>query len=581
MLVLPRWGIFRSIPTKRLCRWQSLQDHIIHFIVAKELSAAVPAARNKMPLPRFGAVFAALLMLTTEALASQQELDHQSVNSSTNWPSLLFNFTVKRSSMKVYGQSEFSMLATPVLSVNNTRVLYDDSTHFIQGANVLSYMEVGGVAYLSTSLADGSSFTPPPAECFHSESGDIPSINSIIAGINEATAVSSSGDADECSTGGDLFKMSVNGIVLALCLSTSSGFTMKSNDLDISVEYLKNDIAIKPPTAQAGTLPACSTSSLSSTVTPIGQSFLTGNPQALDHTGTRKLDAAFDFSLDDSCSCKSKPRPCVFVHGLGVKKEMARNRDRFYYWGDLEGHAPCCSSMTYTYLNTSGNPWTSDTLQQKVCTRVGAVSDTSTSSGIADTIVVTHSMGTLMLAGAIANGKCSLDSSSTWVGLAGPMKGSMCSDFIQDSCTGKATAVLETVAEVTGKCPPTTGLKSLPYEGEKYSSAALDAAYKAAQEAYRENVYAAMCGASYAGLVSVYQPVFWMLGKTVPHKSRANDGMVEFDSCAAGFPDSKFGNSYRDRFYRTKLNHFDMEFVSADALLDASKMPAKWFECLL
>lgn len=57
--------------------------------------------------------------------------------------------------------------------------------------------------------------------------------------------------------------------------------------------------------------------------------------------------------------------------------------------------------------------------------------------------------------------------------------------------------------------------------------------------------------------------------------------MVEFDSCAAGFPESKFGNSYRDHFYRTKLNHFDMEFVSGDALLDESMMPVKWFECLL
>lgn len=82
-------------------------------------------------------------------------------------------------------------------------------------------------------------------------------------------------------------------------------------------------------------------------------------------------------------------------------------------------------------------------------------------------------------------------------------------------------------------------------------------------------------------MVSLYQSVFWMLGKAVPHKSERNDGMVEFDSCAAGFPESKFGANYRDRFYKTRLNHFDMEFVGGDALLDESKMPVKWFECLL
>ncbi|ETL49109.1 hypothetical protein L914_01370, partial [Phytophthora nicotianae] len=48
-----------------------------------------------------------------------------------------------------------------------------------------------------------------------------------------------------------------------------------------------------------------------------------------------------------------------------------------------------------------------------------------------------------------------------------------------------------------------------------------------------------------------------------------------------GIPESKFGNTYRDRFYRTKLNHFDVEFGSDDALMDESKMPVKWFECLL
>jgi len=67
----------------------------------------------------------------------------------------------------------------------------------------------------------------------------------------------------------------------------------------------------------------------------------------------------------------------------------------------------------------------------------------------------------------------------------------------------------------------------------------------------------------------------------VPHTSKRNDGMVEFESCAAGFPEAKFGDSYRDRFYRTKLNHVDMEFISGDAMLDEAKMPVKWFECLL
>ncbi|KAG1687639.1 hypothetical protein DVH05_004669 [Phytophthora capsici] len=434
------------------------------------------------------------------------------------------------------------MLATPTLSDNTTQVFYNVSERFTQVATGNNYPEVNEAV-----------------KCFNPE---VPSINSIVSAINEASALPRDSGKDECTTG-NLFKVTLSGVTLTLCSSTE-GFTMTSRELDISVEYLTNPVDIKLKDNE----------SFATAVTAIGQTLLTGKSR-------RKLKSEIDFSLTKSCSCQSKPRPCVFVHGLGIKKEMARNRERFYYWGDMEDHAPCCSSMTYTYLNTSGNPWTSEALQQKVCKRVMAVSESSTNSTIQDTIVVTHSMGNLMLAGAIANGKCKLSSSSTWVGLAGPMKGSMCSDFIQDSCSGQTTAVLETVAEFTGKCPPTTGLKSLPYEGGKYSSTELDAAYKAAQKAYRANVYAVMCGERYIGLTSLYKPIFWMLGKTVPHVSERNDGMVEFDSCAGGFPESKFGNSYRNRFYRAKLNHFDMEFITSDSLLDEAKMPAKWFECLL
>ncbi|KAL3658077.1 hypothetical protein V7S43_016920 [Phytophthora oleae] len=467
--------------------------------------------------------------------------------------------------MKVYGLSEFSMLATPTFSDNSTEVLvfYNVSARFIQDANVYAYTEDNGF-----SAVNGT-------ECYNSESTKVPSINSIVSAINEATAVprdSESGDEFIKCTTGDLFKVSLNGATLTLCSSTE-GFTMTSREWDISVEYLTKPVEIKRPQVE-GNASRCTTSSIPTSVTAIGQTLLTGKSR-------RKLKAEIDFSLGKKCSCKSKPRPCVFVHGLGIKNEMARNRERFYYWGDLKGHAPCCSSMTYTYLNTSGTSWINDALQEKVCKRAMAVSESSTNATIADTIVVTHSMGNLMLAGAIANGKCRLSSSSTWVGLAGPMKGSMCSDFIQASCAGKTTAVLENVAEFTGKCPPTTGLKSLPYEGGKYSSTELNAAYKAAQQAYRANVYAVMCGESYNGLTSLYKPIFWMLGKTVPHVSERNDGMVEFDSCAGGFPESKFGNSYRHRFYRAKLNHFDMEFISGDSLLNEAKMPGKWFECLL
>ncbi|OWY90653.1 LOW QUALITY PROTEIN: hypothetical protein PHMEG_00041130 [Phytophthora megakarya] len=265
---------------------------------------------------------------------------------------------------------------------------------------------------------------------------------------------------------------------------------------------------------------------------------------------------------------------------MGVEEELPENQDNFTdYWGEhLVDRAPCCSSIKFAHLDTANNSWTSTKQQQKVCDRALAVSDTSTESTITDTIVVTHSMGNLMLAGAIANGLCNLDSSSTWVGLAAPMKGSMASDFVQESCAGETNIVWEKIGNITGRCPASTALKSLAYQGGNNTSDELDAAYTAAQEVYEKNVYAAMCSKWYSGIPSKYQAQFWALGVMVPHQSSKNDGM-NFKVALSDSPNRSL--KILGNFYKTRLNHYDMEFLSGDSLLNGDKMPVKWFECLL
>ncbi|GMF34438.1 unnamed protein product [Phytophthora lilii] len=243
---------------------------------------------------------------------------------------------------------------------------------------------------------------------------------------------------------------------------------------------------------------------------------------------------------------------------------MPKNQDSFSeYWGNLTDHAPCCTTLKYAMLNTINHSWVDDSLQQKVCDRALAVSKTSKKSTVSDTIIITHSMGALLL------------------GAQSLRKRSMGSDYLQSSCDGDTNMIVERLANVTGRCPVSAAIRSLAYEYEKFSSSKLNKAYKAAQTAYQTHVQAAMCSYKYTGLVSNYQWQVWLLGSVVPHKSHQNDGMVELHSCAGGFPESKFGNHYLDRFYATKLNHFDLAFKSGDALFDEAKMPVKWFECLL
>ncbi|KAI9922680.1 hypothetical protein PsorP6_002564 [Peronosclerospora sorghi] len=102
--------------------------------------------------------------------------------------------------------------------------------------------------------------------------------------------------------------------------------------------------------------------------------------------------------------------------------------------------------------------------QKQHCSR----STSSVSSKtIADTITVTHSMGGLMMAGALANGRCKkkfASSKTTWVSLSAPMTGTMGSDYLQKACRWeniflKAAGGCKLQPHGAGKVSATNGAK--------------------------------------------------------------------------------------------------------------------------
>uniref|UniRef100_A0AAV1VN46 Uncharacterized protein n=1 Tax=Peronospora matthiolae TaxID=2874970 RepID=A0AAV1VN46_9STRA len=499
-------------------------------------------------------------------------------NSSVSWPSLKFHFSVKRVATEIHGKSEFSVFAHPVQTPGDpTHVLYDTFTSFVEDNTMYNYSLVDSVAYVYRRSVTGGD--DPMVSCMDADT--LPPINSIVAALSDAEAVSkiTAGDGRVIPcTSGDSFKVSVDTVDFGMCFFGSRGFKMFGSDMDIEVEYLKKRLLIRAPKLDDSAEEECEPTILPSPVTSIGESFLTGSPVVAED---RILEKAFGVFLDDQCSCRSALRPCIFIHGLGVHVEKEENVDSSTYWGNLTGHTPCCSSIKYAMLNTVNNSWTDDLLQEKVCDRALSVSNSSNGSTISDTIIITHSMGGLMVAGAIANKKCELASSTTWVATGSPLSGSMASDYFQESCKDNTNVIMERYADQTKQCPAGEGIKSIVYQNESYSTPELNAQYKAAQKAYRQNVYAAMCSNSYIGVLSSYQLRFWVAGNLIPHKSAENDGVVEFKSCAGGIPLDKFGDDYRNRFYVTGLNHFDVSFKAGDSLLDNSKMPVKWFECLM
>ncbi|KAJ8526056.1 hypothetical protein ON010_g15127 [Phytophthora cinnamomi] len=121
----------------------------------------------------------------------------------------------------------------------------------------------------------------------------------------------------------------------------------------------------------------------------------------------------------------------------------------------------------------------------------------------------------------------------------------------------------------------TTASKSLAYEGESYSTTALDQASEAAQEAYRR-VQGQLSGTALIGSTCVQTG-----GSLIPHTSSENDSIVERQRYADGLSTSEFGNTYDDTFNLTGLNHADTTFRLGDSLIVNSQKPVKWFECLL
>lgn len=99
----------------------------------------------------------------------------------------------------------------------------------------------------------------------------------------------------------------------------------------------------------------------------------------------------------------------------------------------------------YADINTEDYGWDSS-LQQQNASRFALSMSSSSSAAtktIEDTILVAHSMGNLLIAGALANGLCKLGSTSNWVAISGPMTGSMGSDYLQSSCASQGAGYLQ------------------------------------------------------------------------------------------------------------------------------------------
>jgi len=107
---------------------------------------------------------------------------------------------------------------------------------------------------------------------------------------------------------------------------------------------------------------------------------------------------------------------CVFLHGTGQVNPREETPTFESYWGLLEKHTPQCRDRHFAHVNSVVNAWHDEVLYREYCSiasRNGQGSDGP--SLIRDTIVFSHSAGTLILAAGIEAGVCDFDpATSSW-----------------------------------------------------------------------------------------------------------------------------------------------------------------------
>ena len=289
-------------------------------------------------------------------------------------------------------------------------------------------------------------------------------------------------------------------------------------------------------------------------------------------------------SSNDTPQCGlEEMKECIFIHGAGNPNEGPTDDAFPDYWGrHINNAGPCCRSRHFIHMDTVTNPWYSPVLSRQVCDTARNI--TQSGDVIEHAILITHSMGNLILSNAIATGECTIGESSRWVSSQGPLMGSISSDRLQNLCFGNAPyspligilglAFFSTI----GRCPPSPAHLSLAVPQGNYSDTGLNTHYHDAQMAFRDNVDAAICGVSSFGLLTKYSVPLHLVSLLSVHMSQ-DDGLVEFDSCR-GTLRQNFGGHYLDKFYRAEINHADGTFINGDGLWGASRRPIKWFNHL-
>ncbi|KAF0686591.1 Aste57867_21620 [Aphanomyces stellatus] len=497
-------------------------------------------------------------------------------------PALRVTITAKRSTMHINGQSTVHAYIVPRANeratVGATSLQFDAIMHVPSSETGVTetYTLVHDRAYWSVSHDD----VVVDAGCM--DASQVPPISLMQSSLERSRTVAGvqfedGRDATPDCYDGTLLELSFAGELFVFCASTTNQLTSAtSDDMDIAVEYLADgglvpDVVVPRAANATASLrcPVVTTAALPSTADmPLYESYTESTPVVV------QAKAA-------SCGCKGEKKPCLFMHGLGESTSGPLEDTQADRWGDIHLHAPCCSSIKFAQVETVTRGWTDEAIQDEFCdAALHVAADNDDESTVGRLILVTHSMGNLIAAGAVANDRCRFSDRVTWVSLAAPMSGSKTANYLDSKCKSHAwyDAALKAILKMAGQCPTPTAVLHL--QDQCTADDEMQAAYDAAQAVRRQHVTNMLCGTSSTGLVS-FMSIATGIVASLTKFGKANDGVVDIESCQAGVGAYGFKGTPDAVHYQAAINHFDATFRYGDGWWGADRKPLKWFECAL
>lgn len=316
-----------------------------------------------------------------------------------------------------------------------------------------------------------------------------------------------------------------------------------------------------------------------------------GEQLCLESSSLNRQDASVCTSTSSDniiALAKKNLYDCVFIHGIGV--DLLANETQLLdtfpeYWGDVHLHTPQCKTRKFLKIGTMTRGWNDNVLQKEVCSFATKDDNSKTDSSagiplIKNKIIFAHSMGNLILAGAIKNKICDVDIETVaWYSIMSPYRGSKAADMLEDLCKSNSllTYPMRYIADFGGYCVPGKNVSYPAYSS--LTSKTLNATLsKELQDIAKKRISGALCGSSPYGLQSRYGLALTTLAAYVRY-SEENDGMVEFSSCNLGIPE-KFVADYEENWYYGQLNHADGTARNNDGWWGKNRMVLPYFRRL-